>query len=244
MRTIMKKTRSQIKLNHVHYSFGENVVLKDISFSVHKGDYIGIFGQNGSGKTTLLKIMLGLLPPLSGEVMLFGGSAEKSPHHAHIGYVPQRIAKTEFHFPATVREVVLTGRTAQVGIFKRFQKKDLLAVDNAMKTTGISHLQNRRIAHLSGGERQRVFLARSLALEPKILILDEPTAGVDTSSQETFYGLLSKLNKQRGLTIIIVSHDIDMIAEDVDRILCLNESLVFHGSPEDFQEHIRDKTND
>lgn len=231
--TISRKTPA-IELEAVNFSYDKSAVLHNITATIYQGDYVGIIGPNGSGKTSLLKLILGLAEPASGQVKLFGQDIVRYKKKYAIGYVPQHVAATNFHFPATVEEVVLTGRTAQRGFFNSYTRDDHDAVTHALETVDMLALKDRLIAHLSGGQRQRVFIARALASTPSILILDEPTAGIDVQSQEKFYGLLEELNKKQGLTIILVSHDIDIVASEISSVLCINRELVFHGSPQDF----------
>ena len=225
-----------IEIRNLHYAYGESVVLDNVSFTITSGEYIGIIGPNGGGKTTLLKLMVGLSQPTSGEVLLNG----KSVNHAHsrrfIGYVPQRIAETARHFPATVQEIIESGRTPRLGLFQRPSKTDRHAIENAMEVAGVAKYKKRLIADLSGGERQRVFIARALAGDPTALILDEPTVGIDPHAQEKFYSLIDKLNHDLGITIVFVSHDVDVIAGTASRCLCLNRELVCHGSPEEIMK--------
>jgi len=217
-----------LEVENVSFQYDGNFILENITFSVENGDYLGIIGPNGGGKTTLLKIILGLLKPLSGTV--------KTLTLHHIGYVPQRIAMGDFHFPATVEEIVASGRTARRGLLKWFNQEDKMAIEKAMEIIEITKYRNRLISQLSGGEQQKVFIARALAGEPKILILDEPTIGVDITSQEKFYAFLQKINQDLGLTIIFVSHDIDVVAHQAKSVLCLNHKLVCHGSPRQFMK--------
>ena len=216
-----------IELKDVSFRYNGGAVLEHVSFSVSKGEYMGIIGPNGGGKTTLLKIILGLLRPAEGEVLV---NLEKN----EIGYVPQRASSYHLRFPATAEEIVRSGRTARLGLLGRFGKKDAEAVDKALETTGISSLRQRLIGNLSGGEVQKVFLARAFAGEPKMLILDEPEVGIDIAGQEEFYTFLDKLNQESGLTIIFVSHDIELISHSVRSVLCLNRRLLCHGSPREF----------
>lgn len=223
-----------IEVNNVSFSYSGQTVLDNISFSVNSGEYLGIIGPNGGGKTTLIKIILGLLKPNTGTVRIFGQNIEEFKEKSLIGYVPQRISQVVSQFPATVKEVIETGRTARVGLFKKYTKNDKQAIEKAMEITGVAHLKHRLIEDLSGGERQRVFIARALAAEPKILILDEPSAGVDLASQKQFYAFIKSLNQKFELTIIFISHDIDVVAHEVKILLCLNKNLVCHGLPEEF----------
>ena len=221
-----------IEVNNVSFSYNGQSVLDNISFSVNTGEYLGIIGPNGGGKTTLIKIILGLLKPDAGTVRIFGQDIKEFKERSLIGYVPQRISQVAF--PATVKEVIETGRTARIGLFKRHSRDDERAVEKAMEVAGITHLRYRLIEDLSGGERQRVFIARALSAEPKILILDEPSVGVDLASQEQFYTFIQNLNQEFGLTILFISHDIDVIAHEVKCLLCLNKNLVCHGLPREF----------
>ncbi len=222
-----------IELNNLTFGYTNHLILDKVSFSVEEGDYLGIIGPNGSGKTTLLKIVLGLLQPRTGTVTLLGSSPKELAERWKIGYVPQRITQADWQFPATVSEVIKTGRTASRGLLSFYRTEDSQAVERAMKITGITKLRDRLINELSGGERQKVFIARALAGQPKVLILDEPTVGVDLGAQQEFYTLLCKLNSEENLTIILVSHDIDVVAQEVKTILFLNKTVVAHGKPKD-----------
>lgn len=223
-----------IELKNVSFRYGANIVLDNVNFSVIAGDYIGVIGPNGGGKTTLLAIMLGLLKPSSGEVFVFGKKLhELKSGRSHIGYVPQRLSQLDANFPATVYEIVASGRTALNGPFHFFSKHDKEAVERALTIAKVGDLRQKLIGDLSGGERQRVMIARSLAGEPKVLILDEPTTGVDIASQEQFYHFLGELNHEHGLTIVFVSHDIDIVANEVHSLLLLNRKIVSYGSAKD-----------
>ncbi len=213
----INKTNPVIQLINVSFAYNSTTVLQNITFSVRQGEYLGIIGPNGGGKTTLLKIILGLLKPTQGDVLVNDRKI--------IGYVPQRVSQSE-GFPATVLEIVQSGRIQLM--------KDNEAVWNALKISGIEKLKDKRIGNLSGGERQRVFIARALAGNPKILILDEPSIGVDIANQQSFYEFLKHLNHAFGLTIIFVSHDVDVVADQAHTVACLNRVLVSHGSPKDF----------
>lgn len=223
-----------IELRNVSFSYDENTpVLEKLSFTVRKGEYLGIIGPNGGGKTTLIKIILGLLHPTEGAVLLFGKDRHDFKERHRIGYVPQRVTQTDKEFPATVFEVVKTGRIPRLGFFENFTKKDIEAVNHAMKIAGVDEFRNALIGNLSGGQRQRVFIARALAGEPDVLILDEPTVGVDIGAQKTFYDFLATLNKEHNITIIFISHDVDVVSQETKTILCINHSMVCHGLPQE-----------
>lgn len=226
----VKTPDSVISVKNLSFTYGGNPIVSKINFEVKAGDYVGIIGPNGGGKTTLLKLMLGLLKPAAGEVQV----ADRR----RIGYVPQRSSADDHLFPATVQEVILSGRTATRGLFSVRSKADTAAVKRAMKTADVTHLASRRIGTLSGGERQRVLIARALAGDPEVLMLDEPTSAVDAPSQEAFYAFLQKLHGQ-GLTILIVSHDVDVITHQVKTVLCLNKHVICHGPAHQVMDKIK-----
>lgn len=230
------KKKFIIEVENLHYSYNENIVLENISFAVEKGEYLALIGPNGSGKTTLLKILLGLLKPDSGSVTILGKNIQRLKNRSAQGYVPQRSAYSDTPFPATVEEIVRSGRTARLGLLRRFGKSDFKAVEEALEMSDILDLRKRLIYNLSGGQRQRVFIARALAGEPQLLFLDEPMTGVDVGAQKKFYDFLSNLNKNFGITIIVVSHDIEVVTNEVKSVLCLNRKLVCHTSPKDFMK--------
>jgi len=235
-----------IEVTGVSYTYNGHPVLENIEFTVNQGEYLGIIGPNGGGKSTLIKIMLGLLKPTTGSIKIFGHDIENFNERYKIGYVPQRAAHEEFYFPATVEEIVKSGRTSRTGLLKRFSSQAKEAVAKAMDVAGITDLRKRLIGELSGGERQRVFIARALAAEPKILILDEPEVGVDIVSKDRFHTFLRHLNKDLHITILFISHDVGAIAHEVSDILCLNIKLICHGTPaqyikEDFLEQVYGK---
>lgn len=223
-----------VDVDHVSFSYEGQRVLDAVSFAIPEGSYVGIVGPNGGGKTTMLKIMLGILKPSKGEVRILGETPLQARLSGKIGYVPQRVSQMDFPFPATVEEIVLSGRAPCVGIGKRMREKDRKAIEHALHTVGMHSFRHRLVGNLSGGERQKVFIARALASEPKLLILDEPTTGVDVSAREQFYVLLKQLNAELGLTILLVSHDIEMITSEVSFVLALNQKLICHCSSHDF----------
>lgn len=223
-----------IELKDISFRYGSEVVLENISLNVHKGDYLGVIGPNGGGKTTLLKVILGLLSPTSGSVSLFGQDIVKFRDWSKIGYVPQKVVHFDATFPATVEEVVAMGRYGRIGLFRWPTQKDKASVAEALKEVEMYNYRQRLIGDLSSGQQQRVFIARALAGEPEVIFLDEPTVGVDAPTQERFYELLKKLNRDMQLTLVLVSHDIDVIANEVTEFACVNRSLVYHGQPAEF----------
>jgi zinc transport system ATP-binding protein len=227
-------TKTIIEFKHVSFGYTSEYILKDVSLSIHEGDYIGIIGPNGGGKTTLLKILVGLLEPQKGEIYLFGKDRKSFKERSLIGYVPQKAANFDATFPATVEEIVLMGRAAQRGLFKMITREDKVKVYESLQKVGMEDFAHRLIGQLSGGQQQRVLIARALALDPRILVLDEPTVGVDVHNQEQFYRLIKQLNQDLGLTMIMVSHDIDVVANEVTELACINQELVYHGVPKEF----------
>lgn len=215
-----------IKAMSVYY--GNTPALADISLDVRHGEYLGIIGPNGGGKSTLLKAMLGLVPVSSGAVQVYGAKPEKSGEP--VGYIPQ-FSSVDRQFPITVLEVVLTGCLKRgISLFRGFSEEDRNKAFLLLERVGISGLAGRQISKLSGGELQKMLIARALAVNPKLLLLDEPTASVDAASRDQIYNLLAELNKD--MTIILVTHDLLAISSKVSRLACLNGSLVYHGEPE------------
>jgi zinc transport system ATP-binding protein len=226
-----------IELKGVSYGFGGALVLSGISFSVEKGDFMGLIGPNGSGKTTLLKLILGLYPLRTGSIKLFGTDISSFQEWSRIGYVPQKAtSNTDLIFPATVKEVVSMGLLSGKRFPKVIGPKDDQLIIDALKTVGMEKLRDRRIGELSGGQQQRVFIARALISNPDVLFLDEPTTGIDQATQESFYELLGQLNK-RGITIILISHDIGKITRYVTKVASLNRVLEFYGNHKEFCEY-------
>lgn len=224
-----------IELNNVSFAYNTTIdVIRDISLTVHKGDYLGIIGPNGSGKTTLLKIMIGILKPTKGSVKIFGHDMKDLEDRTKIGYVPQKATYLQTEFPATVAEVVIMGRYAKRGILKMINKHDWDIVKKSLEEVDMQDHHNKLIHDLSGGQQQRVLIARALASEPEIIFLDEPTVGIDTQTQQKFYELLEKLNKKMNITLVLVSHDIDVVTNEVSELACINQSLVYHGTPTKF----------
>ena len=229
------KDETIIKIKDVSYSYNSVNVLEDVSFNVNSGDYVGIIGPNGSGKSTLLKIILGLIKPDKGSITISGKKLTNALDSCRVGYVSQRISQESQDLPATLYEVVESGLIAKEKLFSNSrQHKDKIL--QAISISGLKGNENKLIGQLSGGQRQKAFVARAIASDPQILILDEPFVGVDLASQDDFYRFLKKLNKDKGLTIIFVSHDIDIISGQASRIIALNRSIVYTGEAEKFDE--------
>ena len=206
-------------------------ILTNINLTVKEKQFVGILGPNGGGKTTLLKVILGLVKPDSGRVEILGGEPEKVRHN--IGYVPQQ-TDIDKDFPVLVKDVVLMGRLCKHKLFKKFSAKDIDLAEQALDKVEMKHSENKVFGVLSGGERQRVLIARALASEPKLLLLDEPTSSVDPKIKTGMFALLDKLRDE--MAMILVTHDVGTAASQVDAIACLNKELFFHESNEHLQE--------
>jgi len=208
-------------------------ILSNISLEIFNGEYIAIIGPNGGGKTTLIRMLLGLEKPSSGEVRLFGKKLKNFKEWYKIGFVPQRASLVDENFPATVEDIVKMGRIANRGIFASFSREDAKIVEDAMLKMDIVDLKGKMVGTLSGGQRQRVMIARALASNPEILILDEPNTGVDMVSQQRFYKLLAKLNKEEKITIVFITHDIGVIADDIGRLFTINQKATICNDPKE-----------
>jgi zinc transport system ATP-binding protein len=218
-----------IRFAETWFSYNSEPVVRDINFAITPGEFAAILGPNGSGKTTLMKLALGLLKPTSGRVLLFGEPADKFTDWHRVGYVPQRTHATESRFPASVREIVNFGSYTGFNPLTIFKRKDSNRVDEAMEMAGITHLANRRVSDLSVGQQQRMLIARSLVRRPDLLVMDEPVAGVDAAGEEQFHTMVRRLNRELGITIVMVSHDIGAVMREATTIACINRDIVFHG---------------
>ncbi len=218
-----------IELEGVTVRYGELTALEDVTLRVLRGEFTALIGPNGSGKTTLVKAALGLVPLARGSAHLFGRNPRAPGVRARVGYVPQA-TQLDPRFPIRVLDVVLMGRYGQIGLLRRPRARDWEAARLALERVGAAALAERPFGRLSGGQRQRVLVARALAAEPELLILDEPTTGVDVGATEGFFDLLDSLHRG-GLTVLVVSHDVGVVARHVDTVACLNRTLVVHGRP-------------
>ncbi|MCK5475688.1 MAG: metal ABC transporter ATP-binding protein [Candidatus Pacebacteria bacterium] len=214
----------------------ENKILKNINLEVFENDFLGIIGPNGGGKTTLLKIVLGLLKPDKGSILVFNKKPKKV--RDFVGYVPQFL-KIDLDCPVSVLDIVLMGILSKKSIFQKYNKEDLKLAKQALKFVDLWKLKDKQIGELSGGQRQRVYIARALIRDPKLLILDEPTASIDEKSEKEFWELLKDINKNSA--VIIVSHDIGVIFKHVNKVACLNKRLYCHSTNEMTNEML-DKT--
>lgn len=214
-----------IKLENVTYRYNSDLVLENISFKADQGDLLGIIGPNGAGKTTLFSLILGLLEGYQGKITVFGEDIRNNRKILKkIGYIPQKNI-IDKGFPATVEEIV------SLGVFERKTKDKIIS---AINTVGLLEQKHKRIGELSGGQQQRILIAKALVNEPQLLILDEPTTGIDLETQNKFYALLRKLNSENKITIILASHDLDAINKLANKIACVNRKMSFHGDAREF----------
>lgn len=219
--------REVISIRHLWAGYEHEPVLEDINLSVYEGDFIGLIGPNGGGKTTLMRVLLGLLPFTRGEVKIMGLSINEG--RRLIGYVPQ-VVDFDREFPISVWDVACMGRLGRRRMLQRYNQEDDEIVAEVLRQVDMFELRKRPIGELSGGEVQRVYLARALATNPSILLLDEPTSSVDPQVSFGIYDLLRQLNEQ--VTIVLISHDMSAISSYVKTVGCLNRSLYYHAEQE------------
>ena len=212
-----------VEFDKVYFGYTSEYILKNISFSVNEGDFVSIIGSNGAGKSTILKLILGELNQNKGEIKIFGENIKKFNRWNDIGYLEQNAYYKILNFPATVYETVMSNMFYDIGLFKFPNKNHRSKVIKSLELLGMEKYSNRTISKLSGGQIQRVFLARTLVANPKILILDEPTNGVDRETVDIIYNILSDLNKNKNISIIMVTHDIDMVSKISSKIFCFEE---------------------
>jgi zinc transport system ATP-binding protein len=223
-----------IDVKNISFNYGSVEVLKDVTFTISSGDFLAIIGPNGSGKTTLIKIILGLLKPSHGEARILGKPVEEFEDWSKVGYVPQKATHIDPLFPASIKEVVAMELFASRKFLGMQKREEDVSIEKALKQVNMERFKNWRIGSLSGGQQQRVFIARAIVNQPHILFLDEPTTGVDTETQKYFYDMLDSLNKEEGITIVMITHDIGIVNKHVNQVACLNQKLVYHGSHEEF----------
>ncbi len=227
--TFPRPEKIPIRFDETWFTYNSEPVVRDINFSIMPGEFAAILGPNGSGKTTLMKLALGLLKPSSGRVLLFGEPSDNFTDWHRIGYVPQRTQATESRFPASVREIVEFGAYSGFSPFSMWKSDKDRQVDDAMELAGIRNLADRRVSDLSVGQQQRMLIARSLVRRPDLLVMDEPVAGVDAVGEEQFHLMVRRLNRDLGITIVMVSHDIGAVMREATTCACINQDIVFHG---------------
>lgn len=217
-----------VELEHVWVYRNGVPALEDITFRLEQGEQVAVLGPNGAGKSTLFQVIVGIIRPDKGRVHIYGSGPDK---HICIGYVPQR-NQIDWHFPVTVWDVVMMGRVGRIGFLRWPGKRDRELVAQALEEVGMLAYRDRQIGELSGGQQQRVFLARALAQEAELLLLDEPLTGLDIPSQEAILAILDRL-RSKGISIIVATHDLGQVMGRYDRVLLLNRRLIADGPPEE-----------
>jgi zinc transport system ATP-binding protein len=212
-----------IKVEHLSFSFGGNEAIWNVSFGVQRGDFVALVGHNGSGKTTLVKLLLGILSATKGKISLFGEDMQNFSAWEKIGYLPQNIRIFNPLFPATVEEVVALGLVAHKRVMQREEK-----IEEALKLLRLKNIRTKMIGELSGGQIQRMLLARAVVNQPELLILDEPVSALDAGTREEFFSYLSEFNKQRQMTIVMITHDIGSMGEYANKLLLLDKKILFY----------------
>lgn len=219
---------------HLSAGYSGQTGIADVNLCIQPGEYVAIVGPNGGGKTTLLRALLGLLTPRTGEVRLWDVPCERFSEWQRIGYLPQATRIPFVHFPASVRDIVASGRLAHLQFPKRLRAADRMAIDRALDMLDLQPIASRRIGELSGGQFQRACLARALAADPQLLILDEPTTALDPAFREQFYALLARLHREHHTAILLVTHDTATVGNYATRLVYLDHQIIFDGSFEEF----------
>jgi zinc transport system ATP-binding protein len=232
-----------VSLHGVCFAYpGGAPVLRDVNLDIPNGEFVGLAGPNGGGKTTLLRLALGLERPTEGRALLFGEPADAFRGRSRLGYLAQR-AVVEIDAPATVRELVAAGRLTRRGLARPFSRRDRAAVEAAIERVGLARKADTPMQRLSGGQQQRASIAKALAGEPDLLVLDEPTAGVDTDAQESFAALLGELHSELGATIVFVSHEFGAVEPFVERLVLVRGEIVFDGPPSELPDPWHDPSH-
>jgi zinc transport system ATP-binding protein len=220
-----------VELRGVSFAYpGGAPVLQKVDLALEPGEFVAVAGPNGGGKTTLLRVILGLERPLAGTALLFGEPAATFSRRETLGYLAQR-SQIGVEAPATVREVVSAGRLAAGGLLGPLRRRDRAIVDEAIGRVGLEKLADRPLTRLSGGQQQRAFIAKALAAEPSLLVLDEPTTGVDVEAQEALAELLDRLHRDLGVTVLYVSHEFGAVERFVERLVLVRGRVLFDGPP-------------
>ncbi|MDA1035959.1 MAG: metal ABC transporter ATP-binding protein [Chloroflexi bacterium] len=232
----MSIRQTVLQFANASYAYAGVRAVERVTLAMHAGDFMAVVGPNGSGKSTLIKLALGLFKPSEGSVRLFGKDPQEFDDWHRVGYVPQVAAGIQQRFPATVAEIVSHGQYNGLSLTRFWKRSATPEVLAALEAAGVAHLVGRRIGDLSVGQQQRVLVARALVREPELLVLDEPVAGIDARGEELLNDLLERLNRENGISILIVSHDIGAVMRQANTVACINRSLVFHGEPHDLTQ--------
>lgn len=218
-----------IKVENLGFDYGEGWVFHKLDLAIPKGDFVAVIGANGAGKSTLMKMLANVIPPTAGEIYYYGQPIEKFTDWQKVGYVAQNPVRMQRNFPISVEEVVSLGLLdGSIGL-PFFNSEQKARVKELLSQFQLENLRHRKIGELSGGQQQRVFLARAMVKKPEILLLDEPATGIDTGSKEALYAMLKRINSEQGVTIIMISHDLELAAEAAKSALCINHGVCFRG---------------
>ena len=218
-----------IEIKDLGFDYGEGWVFHKLNLEIAEGDFVAVIGANGAGKSTLLKMLANVIEPTIGEISYYETPIGEFKNWERIGYVPQNPGRQQKDFPISVREVVGLGLLNPNSLIHRFTAQDKEAIAEIMERFNLTDLRHRKIGDLSGGQQQRVFLARAMVKQPKILLLDEPATGIDTAAKADIYAMLKKINREQGVTIIMVSHDLELAADAAQNALCLDHGICFWG---------------
>lgn len=225
----MEKINNIIQVRNLGFDYGEGWVFHKLDLEIAQGDFVAVIGANGAGKSTLLKMLAHVMPPTAGEIDYYGQPIERFKDWHKIGYVPQNPAKMQRAFPISVEEVVSLGLLEPGRLWQCFNHKEKIAVEKVLNDFKLNDLRYRKIGELSGGQQQRVFLARAMVHSPEILLLDEPATGIDTASKAALYDMLKDINRQQGVTIVMISHDLELAAKAAKSALCIDHGICFRG---------------
>jgi zinc transport system ATP-binding protein len=221
-----------VDIADLDFAYGSQSVLKGVDLRIEEGTTMGLIGPNGGGKTTLIRLLLGILQPTGGSIRVAGLTPQQAIRRGDlIGYLPQSPRLPE-RFPISVRQIVRLGLAGKSGLLRRDSREDLDFADSLLDRVGVGHLADKPVGALSGGQLQRVYIARALAPRPRLLLLDEPTTGIDRPGQQRFIEFVQGLKAELGLTVVLVSHDLRAVSSISDRIACLNLTLHYHDVPD------------
>ena len=226
-----------ISVRDLGFDYGDGWVFHKLNLDVPEGDFVGVIGANGAGKSTLMKMLAHALPPTMGNIFYYGIPIEKFDQWEKIGYVAQNPAKMQRDFPISVREVIALGLIQKNKLWQRFGSEEDEKIEKVLETFQLKDLEQRKIGELSGGQQQRVFLARAMVKEPKILLLDEPATGIDAASKIALYDMLQEINFEQNVTIIMISHDLELAAGAAKSALCISHGICFRGDVQEALQH-------
>ncbi len=223
-----------INIKNVSFNYKRKNILKNISMDVNQGEFLAFVGPNGSGKTTLMKILVGELTPDSGTITMLGTPLEDFNSWTRIGYISQEVKAFNPSFPATVKEIIGANLYSRLGFFKLLNREAKKEIDRVLDLVDMKEFKYRQLGSLSGGQKQRIFIARTLVNDPELILLDEPLVGVDGAAQDRFFRLINKLNRQLGITVIMISHDIHVISSEATRVVCFSGGHIFIHEADNF----------